>query len=254
MLSNSNVKIDLSSKTALVTGGTRGIGQAITYKLAEAGASVIATGTRKPDIDKLNKVKNVPNIDYYWVDFSDDNSFSDFLEFVKTLPRLDVLVNNAGVNKIALNLETKTSDYDHILNINLKAPYLISKEAVKIMIAKKSGGRIVNITSIWSEITRPGRSIYTTSKTGLVGLTKALAVEFAAKNVLVNGVGPGFTLTELTKQTNTEEELIALVKKIPMKRMGRPDEIANLVLFLCSDLNTYLTGQNIIIDGGYTNV
>jgi 3-oxoacyl-[acyl-carrier protein] reductase len=252
-MQKSNIKIDLSDKMVLVTGGTRGIGKAVADKFSEAGASVIATGTKKHEVDKLNKELNNPNIYYYQVDFSDAKSLSFFLEYIKNLPGPDILVNNAGVNKIALNIETVVTDFDYMVDINLKAPYLVARESGKKMIAKKYG-RIVNITSIWSEITRPERSIYTTTKAGLAGLTKSLAVEFAEFNILVNAVAPGFTLTELTKQTNTEEELSAIAKKIPVKRMARPEEIASLVLYLCSDLNTYITGQNIIIDGGYTNV
>ena len=120
---------------------------------------------------------------------------------------------------------------------------------------KKNGyGRIVNITSIWSVITRPGRSIYTTAKFAIAGLTKTLAIELAEYNILVNSVGPGFTITELTATTNTSEEIKKITDIIPIKRMAQPIEIANTILFLCSDLNTYLTGQNIIVDGGYTNV
>jgi len=138
-------------------------------------------------------------------------------------------------------------------NINLKAPYLISREVSRTM--KRNGyGRIVNITSIWSTITRPGRSLYALTKSGIVGLTRTLAVELAESNILVNAVAPGFTMTELTASTNTPEEIGKITGMIPIKRMALPEEIANLVLFLCSDLNSYLTGQNIVIDGGYTNV
>lgn len=245
--------IDLSGKTALVTGGTRGIGKAIVDKLLRAGAGVIATGTKQTDIDRLNSENQQNNLTFHQVDFSDRENTRQFLDFVSSLTQIDILVNNAGINKIAMNADTTIETFEQMVKINLKAPYLLSREVGKKMIANKNG-RIVNITSIWSEITRPGRSIYTTTKTGLAGLTKSLAVEFAEHNVLVNAVGPGFTLTELTKQTNSEEELIAIADKIPLKRMAQPEEIANLVLYLCSNLNTYLTGQNIIIDGGYTNV
>ena len=115
-------------------------------------------------------------------------------------------------------------------------------------------GRIINISSIWSSVTRSGRSLYSTTKCGLVGLTKTLSVELASYDILVNAVGPGFTLTELTMSTNTPVEIAKMSDIIPIKRFAKPAEIANLVLFLGSDLNTYITGQNMIIDGGYTNV
>jgi 3-oxoacyl-[acyl-carrier protein] reductase len=115
-------------------------------------------------------------------------------------------------------------------------------------------GRIVNITSIWSVISRPGRTLYSLTKWGIVGLTKTLSTELADKNILVNSVAPGFTKTELTESTNTLEERNTIKSLIPVRRFADPIEIANLVLFLSSDLNTYITGQNIVIDGGYTNV
>jgi len=248
----SSVKIDLTGRTALVTGGARGIGAAVVDQLYEAGAFVIGTGTNIADIEKLNS-HSPPNKQYLAVDFLDESSISSFLTSLKNYNRIDILVNNAGVNRIAVNTETTDEDYDFIMNVNLKGPYLLLREISKKMKANHYG-RIVNITSIWSEVTRSGRSLYTASKYALSGLSKTLAVEMAADNVLVNSVGPGFTLTELTESTNTVEELNNIASVIPAQRLAAPIEIANLVLFLSSNLNTYITGQNIIIDGGYTNV
>jgi 3-oxoacyl-[acyl-carrier protein] reductase len=118
----------------------------------------------------------------------------------------------------------------------------------------KGYGRIVNITSIWSVVSRSGRSLYSLTKWGIIGLTKTLSIELAENNILVNSVAPGFTKTDLTESTNSKEELKTINSQIPMKRMAEPIEIANLVAFLSSNLNTYITGQNIVIDGGYTNV
>lgn len=248
-----NIKIDLAGKTALITGATRGIGKAIAEKLFEAGASVLLTGTKAEEIDSLNAENNEERIEYLQADFSSEDSTNSFLSQIESINAIDILINNAGINIIDINTETSTEDFDLTSEINLKAPYLLCREVSKKM--KKQGyGRIVNITSIWSVITRPGRSIYTTTKWGLVGLTKALSVELAEHNILVNAVGPGFTLTELTTSTNTPEELEKISNMIPIGRMAMPEEIANLVLFLSSNLNTYLTGQNIVIDGGYTNI
>ena len=158
-----------------------------------------------------------------------------------------------GINKINMIPNIELEEYNEVIDINLKAPFLITKAVSKLMINQK-GGRIVNITSIWSSVSRTERALYSMSKWGLAGLTKSTAIDLAEYNVLVNSVAPGFTLTELTKSTNTKEELNNLQEKIPMKRLAEPKEIANLVLFLASEMNTYLTGQNIIIDGGYTSI
>ena len=253
MDSTSNIKIDLSGKIALITGGTRGIGKAIAERFLDAGASVILTGTKINEIEKLNNNTASNRITYLQVDFSDQSSVDAFLRKISSYNKIDILINNAGVNRIALNTETTNEDFDLLNDINVKGPYILCREISKLM--KKNGyGRIVNITSIWSVITRPGRSIYTTAKFAIAGLTKTLAVELAEYNILVNSVGPGFTMTELTASTNTPEEIKRIADIIPIKRIAQPIEIANTILFLCSDLNTYLTGQNIIVDGGYANV
>lgn len=248
-----SIEINLKGKIALITGGTRGIGAAIAHQFLIAGATVILTGTNEESIEKLNARNRNPLVSYKAVDFTDSNSTESFITWLKGLSRLDILINNAGINKISMNSESSTEDFDTLQNVNVRGPYLTCREVSKIM--KKSGyGRIVNVTSIWSTITRPGRSLYTSNKFAVAGLTKTLAIELAEYNVLVNSVGPGFTLTELTATTNTKDELEKISEMIPIKRMAQPIEIANLILFLSSDLNSYLTGQNLIIDGGYTNV
>ncbi len=247
------VDINLNGKIALVTGSTRGIGKAIADCFLNAGAKVVITGTNKAAIDNL-KAKNTSEfISYMQVDFTDDSSVKSFLADISLLGKIDILVNNAGINRINLNDATTDEDYDLLNKVNLKVPYLLCREVSKLM--KQNGyGRIVNVTSIWSSITRSGRSLYTATKTGLAGLTKTLAVELAPYNILVNAVAPGFTATELTASTNTPEEIAKIEALIPIGRFAKPAEIAALILFLSSDLNSYMTAQNIIIDGGYTNV
>lgn len=254
MNSISNVNIDLSGKVALITGGTRGIGKAIADRFLDAGASIILTGTKTAEVEKLNAENTNPQrVSYLQVDFTNEGSVTAFVAKIHEIGKIDVLVNNAGINKIAPNTETSNADFDLLNDVNVKGPYILCREVSKLM--KANGyGRIVNVTSIWSAITRPGRSIYTTNKHAIAGLTKTLAIELAEHNILVNAVGPGFTLTELTATTNTPEELKKITDIIPIKRMAQPVEIANLVLYLGSELNSYLTGQNLIIDGGYTNV
>jgi len=250
------MKIDFKNKTALVTGATQGIGKAIADTLYKAGANLILTGIEKKEIEKLNaenKNKGITNVQYLLADFSNPASMDNFLKKLDAYKQIDICVNNAGVNKINSFVETTTEDFEWMEAINLGAPYKILKVVGPKMLANNYG-RVVNIASIWSIKTRHSRSLYTTTKNALVGLTKTLAVEWAPYNILVNAVSPGFTLTELTKSTNTLEQLETIKKAIPAERMAEPIEIARVVSFLCSDLNTYLTGQNVTVDGGYTNV
>jgi 3-oxoacyl-[acyl-carrier protein] reductase len=250
------MKIDLTNKTALITGATRGIGKSTAYCFHQAGANLILTGTNQQEIENLNKEnkrKGIFNIQYLQADFSNAVSTEMFLRKLDEVNQIDICVNNAGVNKVNDFIDTTIEEFNWINEINLNIPYRILKVVGPKMIENKYG-RIVNIASIWSIVTRHGRSMYTSSKNALVGLTKTLAIEWASCNVLVNAVSPGFTITELTKTTNSIEELIAIEKLIPLKRMAEPIEIARTVAFLCSGLNTYITGQNITVDGGYTNV
>ncbi len=248
-----NQFLNLNHKLAVVTGGTRGIGKAITKMLLEAGSRVIITGTTEKKEEVLSQEFGSKNVEYYQSDFGDEKSLKGFLEYLKSLKKIDILINNAGINKLNSVSNISLAEYNDVLNINLKAPFLITKEVSQLMINNK-GGKIVNITSIWSSVSRKERTMYSTSKWGLAGFTKSAAIDLAEYNILVNSVAPGFTLTELTELTNTKEELRTLEDKIPMRRLADPKEIANLVLFLSSELNTYLTGQNIIIDGGYTSL
>ncbi|OPZ99896.1 MAG: 3-oxoacyl-(acyl-carrier-protein) reductase FabG [Bacteroidetes bacterium ADurb.Bin408] len=248
--------IDLKGKTAFITGGTMGIGAAIVEELRHAGAALIITGAENQDtIDKMNDEagKKGYNMHYIRADFSQDGAFENLFSVLDSYPRIDICVNNAGTNRNNPVEEVTAADFDFLLEINLKAPFRITQYMSRRM-KKVSCGRIVNIASIWSVNTRPGRSAYAVTKSAIIGLTKTAAVELASYNVLVNAVSPGFTMTELTKKTVPEKEIRELQELIPAKRFAEPHEIAKTVLFLVSDLNTYITAQNIIIDGGFTNV
>lgn len=247
------LNLDFSNKNIIVTGGTRGIGKEIATQFLINGGNVTITGTKFIDINELKNEWGFQNLNYHRVNFLSKESVSAFLEWINNQEKIDVLVNNAGINKVDLNIDSKTSDFENLMDVNLRAPYILSREVSAIM-KKNKDGKILNISSIWGSITRPGRSLYSTTKFGIVGLTKALSVELAPHGILVNAIAPGFTMTELTKATNTKKELEHLKKIIPIKRLAEPVEIARLILFICSDMNTYLTGQNIIIDGGFTNV
>lgn len=248
-----SVSLNFSGKKILVTGGTRGIGKTIATQFLVNGGDVTITGTKFIDESKLKKDWGFENINFKRVDFLQNESVSEFIDWINNQEKIDILVNNAGINKVDLNVDSKTSDFNNLIDVNLKGPYLVCREASSLM-KKNRYGRIVNISSIWGSITRSGRSLYSTSKFGLVGLTKTLAVELAAHGILVNAVAPGFTMTELTKKTNSNKEIEDLKNIIPIKRLAEPIEIARLILFITSDMNTYLTGQNIIIDGGYTSI
>lgn len=250
------MKIDFKGQVALVTGATRGIGKQIAEDLARLGAELILTGTKKSEIGSLNaslKKKKVGGIKYYCVDFTDQKSVNEFIGMIAKLKKIDVCINNAGINKIDQIEDTRVKDWDDIMSVNLKAPFMVIRALSSIM-KKRKYGRIVNISSIFGVISKEKRSIYSSSKFGLLGLTIAAANELGKKNVLVNAVSPGFVLTDLTRGILSEKEIRELSGQVPLKRFATPEEISRVVLFLASSLNTYINGQNIIVDGGFVNV
>ena len=242
------VKIDYENQTVLITGATRGIGLQVANELRELGANLILTGTNKDEIQSLNKDKK----EYYHVNFLDDKSTDDFINKISEM-KIDVLINNAGINKINLVGEIDNEDWDNILKVNLTAPFLVMKEVSKNMVKNKYG-KIINISSIWGIRGKEKRVCYSTSKSGLVGLTLSSAAELAKHNVLINSISPGFTLTDLTKQILGEEGMSELSQQIPIGRLAETSEISKVILFVASKLNTYVSGQNIVVDGGFTNV
>ena len=239
------------NKTIVITGGTRGIGAAIGQHFVELGGDVVLTGRNKEELSRLQQ-ESGSNVRYAYLDLGKKESVGEFVEFLGTLETLDVLVNNAGINRIDRVESIRELDFDEIIDVNLKGPFYICQKAAKLMANK--GGRIINIASIWSNITKEGRTSYITSKAGLAGLTRGFATDMAKYNVLVNTVSPGFVLTELTRQSLNESEMEDMRKMIPMQRMAEPSEIAKVVAFLASDENSYITGQNIVVDGGFSNV
>jgi 3-oxoacyl-[acyl-carrier protein] reductase len=246
--------IDFENKTVVVTGGTRGIGAATVEAFLESGARVYATGTDLQVLNELNdsaKFKAKP-VEYLYLDFILPDSVSDCLGILSKLDRIDVLVNNAGVNKINPIDEIAEEDWDWINAVNLRGPFLITKMLAKKMKEQKSG-RVVNISSIFGVVSKEKRATYSTTKWGLIGLTKAIALDLAPHNILVNVVSPGFVDTELTRRILGDKGIDELVGKIPQQRLANSEEISKTVLFLASEHNTYITGQNIIVDGGFTS-
>jgi len=232
----------MSKKKVLITGGTRGIGKSISKLFYENGYSVYITGTKENKISDFVKK-------CFIVDFANEESTQKFLIDISDLS-FNVLVNNAGINIIKPIENVSEYDFDKIINVNLKSPYFLTKEIYKNM---ANEGKIINISSIFGYVSKEFRSLYTSTKYALNGLTKSCSIEFSDKKILVNSVLPGFTETELTFSSLSESELSLMKKNIPLKRLAKPNEIAELVYFLGSDKNTYITGQTIIIDGGFTS-
>jgi 3-oxoacyl-[acyl-carrier protein] reductase len=183
------------------------------------------------------------------LDLLSNESIDNYLASLKK--PVDILVNDAGVNNIAPFDEVTDENLQQTLQINLIAPFRLARVLASQM-AKRGYGRIVNISSIWSVVSKSGRLSYAMSKSGLSGLTRTLAVEVARFNVLVNGVAPGFVNTELTSQNNSEQDLAEIRALIPAERLAEPGEIAEVVSFLCSSKNSYITGQTIVVDGGFS--
>jgi NAD(P)-dependent dehydrogenase (short-subunit alcohol dehydrogenase family) len=183
------------------------------------------------------------------LDLLSDHSVDLFLRALDE--PVDILVNDAGINRLGDFAAYTDSDLEDTMRTNLVAPIRLARGLIPGMIDRKYG-RIMNISSIWSVVSKPGRLAYSVSKSGLNAFTRSLAVEVARYNILVNAVAPGYVNTELTRQNNTEQDIQNISKMIPIQRLAEPEEIARLVAFLCSEQNTYVTGQCLFIDGGYT--
>ena len=242
--------LDFSGQVALVTGATRGIGRAVANALHARGAELILTGTDAEAIRRLED-EGGERRTYLCADFRSPDSLADLLQRLATLERIDVCVNNAGINRVAAVDAIDPADWDDVTSVNLRAPALITGTLARTM--KRHGyGRIVNIASIWGHRVWNGRVTYASTKWGLRGQTAAAAKDLAPHGILVNAVSPGFTDTAMVRQNYSAVELSALAERIPLGRFGRPDEIATAVLFLSSALNTYITGQSLVVDGGYS--
>ncbi len=185
------------------------------------------------------------------VNLASQHETHSFCKELLGIQNLRACVNNAGINIIKAQPDVTAEDYAAIDQVDLAGPYFISRAAAMRM-SELGGGRIVNISSIWSVVSKEQRTLYTTMKTALLGLTRAMAVEWAASNVLVNSVSPGFVNTELTARSLTPDQKRDMAALVPLRRFAEPEEIARVVVFLCGTENSYMTGQNIVVDGGFT--
>lgn len=235
-----------AGKKVFVTGASRGIGRAIAEMFRSEGALVIGTCT-----GPNNAVDDVCD-EWVIADFANVGQIKRCADFARQAEP-DVLVNNAGINRIAPFVEIAPDDFQLIQQVNVFAPFLLCQAVIPAM-ARKRWGRIANISSIWGKISKAHRASYSASKFALDGMTLALAAEHSSSGILANCVAPGFIDTELTRQVLGEQGMQALLPAIPSQRFGQTDEIARMVLWLSSEENTYLTGQNIAVDGGFSRV
>jgi 3-oxoacyl-[acyl-carrier protein] reductase len=241
------VKIDLTGKSALVTGSTRGIGRAIAETLAACGAKVAIVGRDQGKADAV--AADIAGARGFACDVGVPADVARLVESVeKEFGGLDILVNNAGITKDNLLVRIKDDDWDTVLDANLRSAFLAIRAASRGMM-KRRWGRIVNISSVVGLTGNKGQANYSASKAGLIGLTKSVAKELASRNILCNAIAPGFIQTDMTDAL-AEPARTVLTSQIPLARLGTPADIAWTTAFLCSEYASYVTGQVLVVDGG----
>lgn len=242
------MKIDLTGKTALVTGSTRGIGRAVAQALADSGARVAIVGRDKSKADAVAMEIGKDSLGFA-ADVADSTQVTALIADVeKAFGGIDILVNNAGLTRDNLVMRLKDEDWDAVLDANLRGAFVAIRAASRGMM-KKRGGRIINMASVVGLNGNKGQANYAASKAGLIALTKSVAKELGSRNILVNAIAPGFIETEMTAAM-TADARSALTGLIPLERLGSPADIAAMVVFLASDYASYITGQVLVVDGG----
>lgn len=238
--------MQFSGKKVFITGASRGIGAQVASRFRDEGAFVI--GTRTSCHSKCETTCD----EWFEVDFSDEGQIFICADWLSS-QNIDVLVNNAGINVNANFKDIDLETFKKIQQVNVLAPFLLSQAVIDSM-SRQAWGRIVNISSIWGKISKEGRAAYSASKFALDGLTVAIAAEYSCQGIMANCIAPGFIDTSLTRRMLTSDQIEKLTAQVPVGRLGDVDEIASLVLWLSSPQNTFVTGQNIAIDGGFTRV
>ena len=239
--------INFKNKKILITGASGGIGNELVKKFISLEGNVLATGTK---IEKLEDLKKkFPTINILKFDISNHSKIEEFIENVSSqLNGLDVLVNNAGINMDNLSLRMKDEEWKKVIDVNLGSTFFLCKYAIKKMLKNKYG-RIVNITSIVGHTGNLGQSNYAASKSGIIGMSKSLAIEYAKKNITINCVSPGFIQSNMTDRI-VESIKLVLTSRIPMAKLGTGEDVSNSVAFLSSDAASYITGETIHVNGG----
>lgn len=256
--------IDLSNKTAIVTGGAVGIGLGISLRLAEAGANVVVADVSEENLASARS--NFPdtslNVELVQADVSQETDVAKMVaQALDSFGSVDILVNNAGIYPNILVMDMTPADFDKVLSVNLKGAFMTTQAVAKQMIKQGNGGKIINVTSIDAlHPSSPGLAHYDASKHGLWGFTKNIALELAPHKIWVNAVAPGGVATPGTqaaqsgahvpKGVDMAKLMESFLSRIPMRRMGEPDDIGKVVLFLASELSSYMTGSQIVVDGG----
>ena len=239
---------EIEKKNIIVTGASGGIGNSIVEKLSKNGANILATGTKKEKLDELkSKFKNLKILKF---DISQSDKIEEFIENATNElgGNLDCIVNNAGITQDNLAIRMNFEEWKKVIDINLSSTFLLSKYSIKKMLKNKKG-KVINITSVVGHTGNLGQVNYTAAKAGIIAMSKTLAIEYARKNININCISPGFIKTAMTDKIDTKfKEMI--ISKIPSGRLGEPEDVANAVLFLASDLSNYINGETLHVNGG----
>ena len=240
--------IDLKNLNIILTGATGVIGNSILDKLVSAGSNILATGTNE---EKLKSIKDKnKNINILKFDISDHSRIEEFVENCNNVlsNKIDILINNAGITQDNLSIRMKEEEWKKVIDINLSSTFFITKNVIKKMLKLKNG-KIINVTSVVGHTGNIGQANYAASKAGIIAMSKSLALEYGKKNIKVNCVSPGFIKSEMTDKIS-EEHTELLKSRISLNKFGNPEDVANTIAFLSSNLSNYITGETIHVNGG----